>query len=166
MTTINYVQGDATQPIGDGRKIIVHCCNDRGAWGAGFVLALSRRWPEAERRYRAWADPRGKAFADLQPFELGRVQFVDLGGTLIANLIGQHGCGHDETGAPPIRYEAIRAGLGRVRGVAEDLGATVHMPRMGAGLAGGDWPTIAAIVQEELCDHGVEVTVYDLPGSR
>lgn len=34
---------------------------------------------------------------------------------------------------------------------------------MGAGLAGGDWQTISAIIEDELCSHGVNVTVYDLP---
>src|SRR4029077_8760714 len=29
-------------------------CNDAGGWGKGFVIAVSRRWPEPERRYRAW----------------------------------------------------------------------------------------------------------------
>jgi O-acetyl-ADP-ribose deacetylase (regulator of RNase III) len=37
------------------------------------------------------------------------------------------------------------------------------MPRIGAGLAGGDWATIAQIIQDELCAHDVNVTVYDLP---
>jgi len=43
---IAYVMGDATAPKADGPKIIVHVCNDVGAWGRGFVVALSRRWPE------------------------------------------------------------------------------------------------------------------------
>ena len=45
MLNINYVIGDATQPIGDGAKIIVHVCNDIGGWGRGFVLALTKKWP-------------------------------------------------------------------------------------------------------------------------
>jgi hypothetical protein len=40
---IQYIAGDATAPIGDGNKIIAHVCNDIGAWGAGFVLAISKR---------------------------------------------------------------------------------------------------------------------------
>jgi hypothetical protein len=34
---------------------------------------------------------------------------------------------------------------------------------MGAGLAGGDWSVIEKMIQEELCDWGIPVTVYDLP---
>ena len=41
---IQYRTGDATRPEGDGPKIIAHICNDVGAWGKGFVLALSKRW--------------------------------------------------------------------------------------------------------------------------
>jgi O-acetyl-ADP-ribose deacetylase (regulator of RNase III) len=61
-----------------------------------------------------------------------------------------------------VRYEAIRAGLALVRDHALRLGATVHMPRIGCGLAGGRWEMIEPLVAEELERHGVEVTVYDL----
>jgi hypothetical protein len=40
---IAYHVGDATMPVGDGPKILVHICNNIGAWGRGFVVALSRR---------------------------------------------------------------------------------------------------------------------------
>lgn len=49
---IQYTTGDATQPLADGAKIICHVCNDIGGWGAGFVVALSRKWSEPERAYR------------------------------------------------------------------------------------------------------------------
>lgn len=43
---IEYVRGDATTPLGKGPKVIAHVRNDLGGWGKGFVLAISRRWPE------------------------------------------------------------------------------------------------------------------------
>ncbi len=70
---IVYVVGDATRPSGDGARIIVHVCNDVGGWGKGFVLAVSRRWPEPEREYRRWYRERGP-----DEFALGRVQFVQV----------------------------------------------------------------------------------------
>jgi hypothetical protein len=48
---------------------------------------------------------------------------------------------------------------------AKQQGATVHMPRIGAGLAGGDWGKISRIIEDELAGKGVEVTVYTLPGA-
>lgn len=40
---IQYRVGDATAPVADGNKIICHLCNDIGAWGKGFVMALLNR---------------------------------------------------------------------------------------------------------------------------
>jgi hypothetical protein len=44
MAMIYYAKGDASKPIGAGPKMICHITNNRGGWGAGFVLALSKRW--------------------------------------------------------------------------------------------------------------------------
>jgi O-acetyl-ADP-ribose deacetylase (regulator of RNase III) len=155
---IEYVIGDATNPRGIGPRIIVHVCNDVGGWGRGFVVALSRKWPEPERRYRVWH--RGN---EPIPFALGQVQFVQVDQQLwVANLIGQHDI-RSHGGVPPVRYEAIREGLQRVATFAQAVGATVHMPRIGAGLAGGTWDAINAIIEAELTTNGVPVVVYDLP---
>ena len=155
---IDYQTGDATRPAGDHPKIIVHVCNNAGGWGKGFVLAVSRRWREPERRYRAWH--RGE---QSQAFALGQVQFVRVEEAIwVANLIGQDGMGF-RRGFPPVRYEAIQEGLRTVASKANELGASVHMPRIGSGLAGGRWEEVARIVEQELIAAGVAVTVYDLP---
>ncbi len=62
---------------------------------------------------------------------------------------------------PPIRYEAVRSCLKSLAVEARRLEASVHMPRIGCGLAGGRWEEIEPIVAEELIAEGVEVTVYD-----
>lgn len=154
---IRYVIGDATLPQGTGARIIVHICNDLGRWGKGFVLALSARWAEPETRYRAWF--RGQAEV---PFALGEVQFVAVEPALwVANMLGQHGI-REAGAAPPIRYEAVQAGLSKVAQFAQLHNATIHMPRIGAGLAGGNWESISQVIGEELCARGIPVTVYDL----
>jgi len=100
---ISYEKGDATAPLGDGPKVIVHVCNDIGGWGKGFVMAISKRWSKPEQSYREWH----KHGTDV-PFALGQVQFVEVEPSLwVANVIGQHGM-HPVGGVPPIRYEAVR----------------------------------------------------------
>ncbi len=42
------------------------------------------------------------------------------------------------------------------------LKASVHMPRIGAGLAGGDWREIEQIILDELAAHDLDITIYDL----
>ncbi|MFG2593612.1 macro domain-containing protein [Streptomyces sp. NPDC048438] len=156
MSGITYVRGDATSPRGKGVKLIVHCCNDLGGWGKGFVLALSRRWPEPEAAYRRWH--RERAGND---FGLGAVQFVRTGPyTWVANLVGQRGIRTGSKGVP-VRYEAIDAGLDKVAAMASELGASVHMPRIGCGLAGGTWSRVEPLLADRLVSRGIEVTVYD-----
>jgi O-acetyl-ADP-ribose deacetylase (regulator of RNase III) len=137
-------------------KLICHVCNDIGGWGKGFVLALSRRWPRPEEQYRAWYADRGH-----NDFGLGAVQFVQVEPYIwVANMIGQHGIKRGSSG-PPIRYEAVARCLRQVAGKAVQLGAGVHMPRIGCGLAGGDWSRIEPLILEHLCGAGLDVTVYD-----
>lgn len=157
---IQYLTGDATKPIGEGTKIIAHVCNDIGAWGKGFVLAVSNRWKSPEAEYRKWAK-RGNE----DGFRLGHIQLVEVskdrdGQLWVANMIGQHGI-RKKGGKPPIRYEALESCLEKLSEEATKLKASVHMPRIGAGLAGGDWNIISKLIQKCLADQGVEVFVYN-----
>ena len=89
MAPITYTTGDATQPVGSGPKILVHICNDRGRWGKGFVVAISKRWKEPEVAFRRWYSQGG-----ADPFELGQVLMVKVAeGLWVANLVGQVGIG-------------------------------------------------------------------------
>ncbi|WP_406385332.1 macro domain-containing protein [Streptomyces sp. NBC_01618] len=156
MSEITYVRGDATTPQGKGVKLIAHVCNDTGGWGKGFVLAVSRRWPEPERAYRHWHRERAK-----NDFGLGAAQFVQVSPYLwVANMVGQRGIRTGSKGAP-VRYEAIDTALGAVADRAVELGASVHMPRIGGGLAGGTWSGIEPLIAKRLLSRGIAVTVYD-----
>ncbi|WP_129266742.1 macro domain-containing protein [Streptomyces sp. M3] len=156
MPGITCVRGDATSPQGKGVKLIVHVCNDLGGWGKGFVLAVFRRWPGPEAAYRRWH--RERAGND---FGLGAAQFVQVEPYIwVANVVGQRGIRTGSKGVP-VRYEAIDAGLDKVAGKAAELGASVHMPRIGCGLAGGTWSRVEPLVSDRLVARGIEVTVYD-----
>jgi O-acetyl-ADP-ribose deacetylase (regulator of RNase III) len=155
MAKVNYLIGDATNPQTKGNKIIVHVCNDIGGWGKGFVIAISNRWKRPEKQYREW-------FKSNENFGLGQVQFVQVEEELwVANLIGQHKINKDENGNAPIRYEAILEGLEKVGQFATDKKATVHMPRIGCGLAGGTWDKIEPLINKSLLENEIETYVYD-----
>jgi len=154
-SSIKYVNGDATTPLDSGNKIIVHVCNDVGGWGKGFVMAISRRWPEPETKYRQW-------YKSKENFDLGQVQFVKVNEDIwVANVIGQRDIRKDKYGNSPIRYEAVKEGLQKIEHFAKVNNASVHMPRIGCGLAGGTWERMEPIIKETLSDEDVEVTVYD-----
>lgn len=155
-TEITYLKGDATSPQAKGNRIIAHVCNDIGGWGKGFVVALSKRWPQPEKDFRAWHRERAQ-----NDFGLGQIRLVPVQDYLwVANMIGQRGIKTGSKG-PPIRYEAIEQCLQTLTEEALKLEASVHMPRIGCGLAGGKWERIEPIIARTLLARGVSVFVYD-----
>lgn len=156
MTPIRYLKGDATSPQSPGPKVIAHICNDLGGWGKGFVLAISRRWPAPEADYRDWH--RHRAGND---FGLGAIRLIQVRpDTWVANMVGQHGLRRGSAG-PPIRYDAVERCLIALATQARSREASVHLPRIGTGLAGGSWPRIEPLIVAALSDQDIPVTVYD-----
>lgn len=167
---IIYVKGDVTRPLGGKYKVIVHVCNDLGAWGAGVSGAIGRRWPKAERLYRLWAiskklPPHENNFP---PFELGQIQVVQMNepdqNIRVVNLIGQNGL-RSRSNPHPVRHDAIRQGLRTLAAVGniDNQDTIVHMPKIGCGLAGGKWEDVRPIITDELSQKDVAVYAYELP---
>lgn len=156
MNEIKYIKGDATNPSTAGNQIIAHICNDIGGWGKGFVLAISKRWKKPEDNYRDW-------YKSGTHFNLGEIQMVQVEENLwVCNMIGQHKTVTNSKGIAPIRYEAVESCLKKLADKALLLKASIHMPRIGCGLAGGKWEEIEPIIQSALLEDGIEVYVYDL----
>jgi len=160
---IKYLVGNALDPQGPGNKLIAHICNDEGRWGAGFVLAVSKKFGTVEEAYR-------KAYKD-GILKLGSTQFVDVrdmeGDRLVfANMIAQRSTGFmkdgSPNGCPPIRYNALFGCIDQACTHAALINASIHGPRFGAGLAGGEWKLIEVILNAASEKHGVPFTIYDL----
>jgi hypothetical protein len=155
---ITYLKGDVTEPITmyGNQRYIIHCCNDVGAWGAGFVLALSKKWKEPEQQYKEWSK-------DKKTFKLGQCQFVPVTNDItVVNMIGQHGIGRSRVTIPPIRYGAILECLATVRDTLTVRGnGSIHCPKFGCGLAGGNWDIIEGMLNHDICKYGINVYVYE-----
>lgn len=157
MKEITYLKGDATSPQASGVKIIAHICNDIGGWGKGFVLAISKRWEKPEKEYREWHRNRAK-----NNFGIGEIQLIQVDKYLyVANMIGQRGTKVGRSTGVPIRYEAVEDCLIKLAEEAKELKASVHMPRIGCGLAGGKWEKIEPLIEKTLLANDIETYVYD-----
>jgi O-acetyl-ADP-ribose deacetylase (regulator of RNase III) len=170
-TMIQYVEGDATSPQGEGVKIIAHVCNDLGGWGRGFVLSLSAKWKLPEETYRRLAK---------DGLHLGDVQFIPVeqneqGVTtvIVANMIAQKGYGKnnkrlhksdEENSDIPLQYGALERCLAKVAELAKLVNGSAHMPRIGCNLGGGSWSEVEEHINGTLTDEGISVTVYTRPG--
>jgi len=156
---IRFVVGDATQMSGHGQKILAHVVNDKTPnWGAGFGLAVRRAFPTVQDEFRRWV------LKDASRLRLGNVFITKISQDVhVSPMVCQKGYGPSDK--PRIRYAALKDCLQQVLGKAVELQAKVHMPRIGSGQAGGSWGLIEQLIDENLCRHGIDVTVYDLPGA-
>lgn len=154
MGYIKYLKGDATKPQSeDGQGIIAHVCNDVGGWGAGFVTAISKKWPQPESEYRKLSKNKRK---------VGNVQFIVVGPNLVvANMVGQNGLKFNEFGVPAVNYAAIEITMDKVCKMADSMGVDVHIPRIGCGLAGGDWELMEFILNRIVREYKCHIYVYD-----
>jgi O-acetyl-ADP-ribose deacetylase (regulator of RNase III) len=165
---ITYHVGDATEPDIDGRLVIAHVLSDAGAFGAGFAKALGDRYPRAKLQYLAWH--RGERDAYLKPFRLGAIQWVGVGRETsrsaawydrwVVNMVAMSGL-RSPTNPRPLNLQALHVCLSTLAKEIRD--DPVVMPRIGCGLAGGDWDEVESVIEETMAR--VDVHVYDLPGT-
>ena len=156
---ITYVRGDALSPRGAGKQIVAHVVNDKTTnWGGGgFAVAAKRRWPDAHREFSQLI-----MATKRELLRLGKAINAKVDDQIsLFSMVAQHGFGPSDS--PRIRYAALESCLTQLRESAKASGATVHMPRIGTGNAGGLWPVIEEMINEQLVREGISVTVYDLP---
>jgi O-acetyl-ADP-ribose deacetylase (regulator of RNase III) len=145
---VKYVKGDLFET---DRDIIAHGCNCRGGYGSGVAYTMAKTYPRAKLLYLEKYDEDG--------WDLGDVQMVlQRDNKYVANCATQdqfmpRGVCHAD-------YSSIRICMEKVKKFAKDKGLSVAMPKIGAGLAGGDWNLIEKILEEVFVDY--EVTVYYL----
>jgi len=148
---IHYIQGDATLPISSG--ILLHVCNDIGLWGAGFVVALSKRYPETQLKY---LECYRKGYAVLGMC-IPQVINDDL---TIIHMIAQKGV-RSKSNPIPLQYDKLETCLHKINSKFPE--ATIHMPRIGCGLGGGDWNKVEPLIVNRLdSNNDREVFIYDL----
>lgn len=151
MDNIVIKKGNAIPYDSEQKYLISHICNNIGKWGKGFVVELGKWAPEAKRVYLEEKD-----------YELGDVIFVLLeNGHWIANIIAQDGIYNEQKNPVPIKYDALRRGLNSVGKMANLLKLDIRMPKIGTGLAKGNWETILEIIKEEV-PNNVNVEVFEL----
>ncbi len=157
---IKFVHGNILQPKDDGPKIICQMVNDRATkWGGGVARKFARKYPEAEAEF-------SKEILKVPQVErLGTVLFSRVNEDLqVASIVAQEGFGPSLF--PRIRYSELERGLELVAQRALETDASVHMPRLGTGAAGGEWDTVQEMIENAMVRTGLKVTIYDLPPKR
>jgi O-acetyl-ADP-ribose deacetylase (regulator of RNase III) len=145
--TMQIVEGDLIALALAGRfDVIVHGANCQCVMGAGIAKSIRQTFPEA---YDADLVTAKGDRAKMGAISFATVERNDHEITVV-NAYTQF---HYRGKGPHVDYDATRTAMREVR--RRFSGRRIGYPRIGAGLAGGDWTRIAAIVNEELAgeDH-------------
>jgi O-acetyl-ADP-ribose deacetylase (regulator of RNase III) len=153
--------------------VIAHGVNCQGVMGGGVALAIRKMYPVVYKEYQERLNETRKLYEREFPsstFEtqqfLGHVQFVsttqvDLSYNpplVIANCFTQDFYGTDER---HVDYEAVAQCFAVLnQRVKLYTDKPLNIPKIGAGLAGGDWNVISAIIESE---YKGDIVCWEIP---
>lgn len=117
--------------------VIVHGCNCFCKMGHGIAKTIKQIFPEA---YKSDCNT---VIGDKN--KLGTLSIVVKNNLTIVNAYTQYGINRDGS---DLSYDALRQCFKNIKQLFS--GKKIGYPKIGAGLAGGDWNIISKIIDEEL----------------
>ena len=156
---ILYRKGDASLPIAP-KTVICHIVNNEAKWGKGFVTSLSDKYPFSKKRYTEFCGCYEKDNL------LGRVLIDKVEENIyIANMFAQNGYRKSRLDKKRyVDYNSLKLCLQEIANFSLLHRYSIQMPRIGAGLGGGDWLVIENLVKENICYYGIDNYVIDPEG--
>jgi O-acetyl-ADP-ribose deacetylase (regulator of RNase III) len=146
--SIKYVKGNLITLAKEGNfDLISHGCNCFCCMGAGIAKDIKREFPGA---YQADCKT-----SNGKRSKLGTCSFAEWNNIIIVNAYTQH---HWKGSGVKVKYGAIRSCLKWIKKTYP--GKRIGLPRIGCGLAGGDWSKVEAIIEEVLGDEDVTVVNF------
>jgi O-acetyl-ADP-ribose deacetylase (regulator of RNase III) len=136
------IHGDLLQLALAGRfDVIVHGCNCQCTMGAGIAKQIKAQFPEA---YKADLRTVKGAVEKLGTISTANIIRGDIEFVIVNGYTQRHWRG------PGIKadYAAIRSVMRQVK--TNFSGRRIGYPQIGAGLAGGNWSEISAIIEHAL----------------
>jgi O-acetyl-ADP-ribose deacetylase (regulator of RNase III) len=147
---IIYRRGDL---FGGPETFIAHGVNARGVARSGVAGLVRAKYPKAIEDYETTFKTKG--------LKLGDLIWSDCGDRIILHCVSQQDYGR-EPNRVYVSYDAIAIAMSRIDELC--FGQSVAMPLIGAGLAHGHWPTIAAVIQRFTVN--VQPIVYVMPADE
>lgn len=134
-------------------NVIAHGCNCHNTMGSGIAPQIKNAFPEA------FAVDQATIKGDFN--KLGTYTLAQSGDVKVFNLYTQFGYWGRNKGLRDLDYNALYDSMDSMRKALEGLpDVRVGIPAIGAGLAGGDWKVIQAIIERTLDQGDFPVSVY------
>lgn len=151
---ITYRKGCLLKAFENGEvNVIAHGVNCQDTMRSGIAKAIAEKYPSVKEDYHKWCKEMKER--DLPLLGRFRLSFVDDGKVL--NCATQETYGYK--GAKYVSYDAIDDIFRKIRRHAPK-DTVLGIPKIGAGLGGGNWNIIEKIINEAIDD--MEIFVYEL----
>ncbi len=146
------VEGDLLTLALEGQfDVIVHGCNCFCTMGAGIARAIQEEFPEAYA-------------ADLVTIKGDRNKLGDFSFATVKRdgreitIVNGYTQFHFHGDSVLVDYHAVQNLCKKIRGLFS--GKRIGYPKIGGGLAGGDWQKIASIIDQELAGEDHTLVIY------
>jgi len=141
-------------------KIIAHGVNCQNKMGSGVAKVLYTKWPKVKEAYHDYF----VLYQDLDTSKyLGKISAAPIveADRVILNCFTQQNYGYD-AGQQYLNYEALSKCMHKVLIYCMNHNQMqVAIPKIGCGLAGGNWNTVKDIINERF-PRNFKVKVYYL----
>jgi O-acetyl-ADP-ribose deacetylase (regulator of RNase III) len=166
----NEIKGDLIKLAQRGKfDVIAHGCNCFCQMGAGIAPQMAKAFScNDASKYHG----ESTSFPDLRGdmAKLGTIEtyawfvFDEEGNRRRLDVVNaytqyKYGRNHKDGDLNPVDYAAIEMCMKKLN--YRFKGKHIGLPKIGAGLAGGDWERIKGIIQKELKDCEVTIVIYD-----
>tara|TARA_R100000951_G_C2653160_1_gene185157 strand:+ start:8651 stop:9118 length:468 start_codon:yes stop_codon:yes gene_type:complete len=140
-------------------EFIAHGVNCQNKMGSGVAKAIFSRYPEIKKSYHKYYESNIHLALNGAEDFLTTVQPVEVhDGKVVFNLFTQEYYGYD--GKQYVSYEAIEECF-RLLAEECDYCTEVAIPKIGCGLAGGDWEIVKELINR-VTGNKLDVYVYYL----
>jgi O-acetyl-ADP-ribose deacetylase (regulator of RNase III) len=144
---VKEITGDLIQQS-DLFEVIVHGCNCFCAMNSGIAPKIRSKWPEA---FEVDCET-----VEGEKSKLGTISFTKNTSPIIVNAYTQYEFGTDKRNCD---YDALKSCMQQIK--IHFTGKKIGMPKIGAGLAGGNWNIIKDIIHRELGDEDVTIVLWN-----
>lgn len=170
---MKIVEGDLIQLAKEGHfDVITHGCNCFCTMGAGIAVAMRENFkcnefPMEAPEYRGDINKLGTIDYQIQnlvlskPIKLKNLNLLapDFGGFPLAvvNSYTQYhyGSNHIDGKEKPFDYDAITLCMRKINHIFK--GKSIGLPKIGCGLARGEWSVVQQILERELIDMFITI---------
>lgn len=153
---IVYRTGDLLEAFEKGDvNIMVHGVNTKGKMNSGIAKQIRAKYPSVFKSYKESLERSEILCKD----PLGSINRVGIDNKIILNMFTQPDYGYD--GDRYVDYEAIYNGFKTLINHYGHPSNKIGIPKIGAGLAGGDWDIIEIIINGIFTENDIYCYVLE-----